>query len=485
MTGTTVLGGASAAPSTPGPAAAGGGDVAPVDRFTRAFGPAWPLKLLLLGFPLWWALGFASFSFLIAAVAMAVQLYRRRGIRVPRGFGVWVLFLVWMLLGVFVLWAHAPGTADGGGAERLVGFAYRACWYLAVTVAMLYTMNLPHRQVPSLAVVRWLGYLFVVCVVGGVAGLLVPRFEFTSLAELMIPGAEGAFLQTKLHPSLTTYSDFLGYELARPKAPFSYANTWGNTIGLLLPFFVYSVVRSRSAWRRAAGALVLLVALVPIGFSLNRGLWLGLAVLLAYTLVVLARSRRFALIWAAVAAVAVAAVVVAASPVGQTIALRLDTPHSNDRRGTVAEVVVGTTYEGSPLLGFGTNRQVVGSFSSLAGGGSPDCRQCAAPPLGTQGFLWRLVFTTGFVGTALFCLFMLVQLLVHVRRKDPVAVLGCMTLALSALFFVVYDSLESPLFVLMLAIGLMNRAEHAGFVPTADTDHLPVTPSGNLSREKR
>ena len=33
----------------------------------RTFGPAWPLMLLLLGFPLWWALGLASFITLMAA----------------------------------------------------------------------------------------------------------------------------------------------------------------------------------------------------------------------------------------------------------------------------------------------------------------------------------------------------------------------------------------------------------------------------------
>ena len=85
---------------------------------------------------------------------------------------------------------------------------------------------------------------------------------------------------------------------------------------------------------------------------------------------------------------------------------RVETPHSNERRTTVAETVISTTWAGSPLLGYGTTRQVQGSFASIAGGETPDCHQCAAPPVGTQGFLWRLIFTTGFVGTALFFVFM-------------------------------------------------------------------------------
>ena len=52
---------------------------------------------------------------------------------------------------------------------------------------------------------------------------------------------------------------------------------------------------------------------------------------------------------------------------------------------------------------------------------------------------------------------MAVQWLKHFRRRDIFSVLGCICLATSGLFFFVYDSLESPLFILMLAIGLMNR----------------------------
>jgi hypothetical protein len=79
--------------------------------------------------------------------------------------------------------------------------------------------------------------------------------------------------------------------------------------------------------------------------------------------------------------------------------------------------------------------------------------------------MWRLVFTTGFVGTALFLAFILVQFFSHFRRRDPYSILGCMCLAVSGLFFFVYDSLESPLFLLFLAIGLMNAQRPVGVEP--------------------
>ncbi len=429
----------------------------PSSWLARRLGPAWPLRVLLVGFPVWWVLGLASLAPLIAATVMGAQIARRGRLRTPAGFGFWILFLGWMLAGVTMLWVHAPGTLPGGGPERLVSYSYRVLWYFAVTVAMLYPLSLSRRVLPPIQVARWLAMLFLYCVAGGIAGILAPSFEFTSPAELVIPGARSGFIHALVHPSLTTYSDFLGYEQPRPKAPFVYANAWGNNVGLLLPFFVYSWLRSERPWQRLAVPAVLALVALPVTYSLNRGLWLGIALLTFYAAIALARARRFAALWTLAVGVVIAGILLVASPVWSTITLRLDTPHSNERRATVAEVVTRTTFEGSPLLGFGTTRQVSGNFASIAGAATEKCHQCAAPPLGTQGFLWRLVFTTGFVGTALFLAFLATQLLVHIRRRDAFTVLGCLTILTSSLFFLVYDSLESPMFILMLAVGLMNR----------------------------
>jgi hypothetical protein len=422
------------------------------------FGPGWPLKFLLLGIPFWWAFGIGSFIFLITAVVMAVDMYRRGRIRLPAGFGVWLLFLLWMTFGVFMLWVHAPGTVEGGGPGRLVGYGLRYGWYLAITVAMLYPLSFSSRVLPGMRVVRWLGMFFLYVAGLGLLGVLLPKLEFTSPMELIVPGASSeGFVRNLVHPSLTTFSDFLGYEQPRPKAPFAYPNAWGNNFGLLLPFFVLAWTTSKRHWQRVAVPFVLALALIPVVFSLNRGLWIGLTILAIYAAVNSARSRHYAGLLGLAGAAVLAIIVITATPLADTIALRVETPHSNDRRTTVAETVTSTTWEGSPLLGYGTTRQVQGSFGSITGGATPDCHQCAAPPMGTQGFVWRLVFTTGFVGTILFYLFLAIQMLRHIRRRDGISVVGCMALTVSLVSFMVYDSLESPLFILMLAVGLMNR----------------------------
>ena len=110
-----------------------------------------------------------------------------------------------------------------------------------------------------------------------------------------------------------------------------------------------------------------------------------------------------------VALLAGAIVGVAASPLGEMLQERIDNPHSNDRRSQLVVETVQSTTAGSPVVGFGSTRDVQGSFASIAGGDTPDCPACAVPPLGTQGHLWMLVFSQGLVGAALFLSFVLVS----------------------------------------------------------------------------
>jgi hypothetical protein len=58
----------------------------------------WPVLLLFLAFPLWWVLGLAAVIWVLLAIPMAVWLMLRRGVRVPKGFGIWLAFMFWMLL---------------------------------------------------------------------------------------------------------------------------------------------------------------------------------------------------------------------------------------------------------------------------------------------------------------------------------------------------------------------------------------------------
>ena len=79
--------------------------------------------------------------------------------------------------------------------------------------------------------------------------------------------------------------------------------------------------------------------------------------------------------WAAVLlglGLTLAAVVFSSSDLSETVTQRLENPHSNDRRGELLALTTRSTAEGSPLVGFGSTRDVQGSFSSIAGGSRPE-----------------------------------------------------------------------------------------------------------------
>ncbi len=90
-----------------------------------------------------------------------------------------------------MLWAHAPGSVDGGGPGRLVGFVFWGLWYLSVTVAMIYPLSFPSHVLSARTVAEWLAVLFLVVAAGGLLGVLFPTFEFTSPMEMIVPGRPG------------------------------------------------------------------------------------------------------------------------------------------------------------------------------------------------------------------------------------------------------------------------------------------------------
>jgi hypothetical protein len=429
----------------------------PDPRFLK---PGWPLAVLFLGFPLWWALGLAQLIFFAMAFAMAVILRRQGTLRVPHGFAIWLLFLIWMLAGAFLVFANAPHTVAGGGIGRLAGFIVWGCWYLAITIVMLYVVNTA-RQVSTVRIVRLLAWMFVVTTGFGVVAMLAPTLEFRSPMEMLLPDqlVSTNFVRTLIHPSLSSSSDFLGYMQPRPTAPFPYSNAWGNNLALYLPFFILAWFGRDGGWRRKVGPFILIASVFPITFSLNRGLWISLAVAAVYAAVRLAVNGRGRALQALVAAVLVGGIAFAASPLYDTLLLRVETPHSNERRAGTAETVVSVTAEGSPFVGYGTTRTMQGSFSSLAGGETESCHQCAPPPLGTQGFMWRLILTTGLVGTVLCVSFFVLQFLRRARGPAPLDVATCTVLLVAVLCFFVYDSLGPAMFTAFITIGLMARSD--------------------------
>ena len=154
-------------------------------------------------------------------------------------------------------------------------FAYRLVWYLTCTVFLLWMANSSRRSVSTAKIIDILAWMFVIAAFGGLAGVLLPGVELRSFVELLLPGGVrgNSFVKSLVHPALADMQNVLGRPEARPKAPFPFANTWGSVTALSLPFFLVAWVKDGTRRRRLAAGGVLLVATVPIVYSLNRGLW--------------------------------------------------------------------------------------------------------------------------------------------------------------------------------------------------------------------
>lgn len=446
----------------------------------RLRGAGWPITWLFAAFPLWWTLGLSEFIFLLAAVPMAWSLAHRPRVVVPRGFGWWLAFLAVVVLSGSMLTAEAPFSTNGDLGGSLLTFGYRLAWYVTATIALLYVGNLTEKELPTLRVMRLLAWMFVVTAFGGLLGLLAPNLEFTSAMELVLPSglAQNPFMNSLIHPGTADIQDVLGFEQARPRAPFAYANSWGANLSFYLPFFCYTWFRRGAGWRRVAGWPVLGVAAVPIVYSLNRALWGALVVGVVYAVIQVVRLRGIAAVRWLVPVTVVALVAIAVSPLPNLVNERFDNPHSNDRRGELAAKTVEATIKGSPLIGFGNTRDVQGNFGSIAGGATLHCPACAVPPFGTQGQLWLVVYTQGLVGTVLFVGFFLVRIRRHLpsRRPTTIVALAVPIFFLVEMFF--YDILGAPLFVLMVALGLMWRADRGPDHPPNQAPNHAELPSG-------
>jgi hypothetical protein len=398
--------------------------------------PAWPLIALFIGFPVWWLLGLGDMIWPVAAVPMALLLIRAgRRVQVPRGFGVWLLFVVWMLMSVIEI--------DNG--PRLVGFLFRAAQYLAVTVIFIYVYNggsstLPTRRVASIMAGFW-----IVVVLGGYLGVFDPTGVLHTLAGKLVPSslASNDAVAQMITPHFTEYNPNSFRHIApRPSAPFSYTNNWGNAYSLLLPFVFIALAKLRRGPLFWLLAVLVPLSLVPAYLTLNRGMFLALGVGLLYAVIRFAARGHARALLALGLFLVLAGGLATALPVKQKIENRVASSNTNQTRAAVYDEAFDRTLR-SPLFGYGAPR--------------PSERIAGAPSIGTQGQLWMVLFSFGFVGAGLFMgwLAWLVWRTRHARTTSELW--AHVTLLMALIESVYYGMLTAGLAVAMVAAALALR----------------------------
>jgi hypothetical protein len=439
------------------------GSRSPGRRRGRRYDPSWPIRALLLLFPLWWALGLGAFAFPLFAVPMAVILWRRRGrLVLPPGFGWWGLFLLLNVISMVMLPFAVPETLAGSTTGRAIAVLTNLAMYLSATVTLLYVGNLSERELPQARLVRMLGILFLVLVAGGLLGVLVPRFGFTSPLEMALPSGmrHNLYVQALVHPTAAQIQAGLG-DAARPSAPFGYTNFWGNNFSILLVWFVVWGWRSRSLLRHAATVAVLIVAVIPVVQSLNRGLWTGLGLSVVYVAAQLARRARFGAVLGLVTVGLVALLALALTPLHDTVNQRLANPRSNDLRSFLTQASIDGAMR-SPVIGWGGTRKTLGSVQSISVGASANCPQCGNFAIGSNGQLWYVLFCQGFLGAALFIGFFLSTGLRYMRRRGKVFTAAGLILLLAIFYSTVYSFLPAALTLTFISLAVAWRQETSG-----------------------
>jgi O-antigen ligase len=425
--------------------------------------PAWPVAALLAFYPLWWALGLGVLIFPMLAAPMVVLLLRRRAagrpLRMPPGFGWWALFLVAAVVSIAALGADPAGTVAEPAGTRLVAVLYKLLMYVALTVLLVYAGNLTEAELPRRRLVRLLGWLFAVTVAGGLLGMVAGRFQFTSPVEYLLPGSIRfkGFVQSLVHPYAAQIMDLVGGDKPRPAAPWGYTNTWGNNFCLLVGWLVVAAFTGRQKRSTKLFALLCLAASVaPAVTSLNRGLWIGLGVLIAY---VALRYVLMGKVWIlAAVGVATAGLVIAlvASPLGDTVSARLDNGKSNGVRSFLVDRAI-EGFADSPIIGYGGTRNTIGGRNSITVGESARCERCGNFTVGGNGQLWQLLYSHGAAGTLGYLGFFAYGLWRFRRDRTPIGIAASAAIVTSFSAMLWYNSLVTPLAFMFLAYALLWR----------------------------
>ena len=77
---------------------AGSATASAVGTGVRTSSSAWPLYALFVALPIWWVLGAAYFIWPLLTFPLLFVFLMRGNIKLPPRFGVWLLFLAWMLI---------------------------------------------------------------------------------------------------------------------------------------------------------------------------------------------------------------------------------------------------------------------------------------------------------------------------------------------------------------------------------------------------
>jgi hypothetical protein len=308
----------------------------------------WQPYAIFLGLPLWWLAGFSFFMWPLIVAPIVYPLLRRGELRVPRRFGIWVLFVGWMIASGIEL--HS--------ASRVIAWSWRLSFYLSATVLFLWIYNASRERIPTRAVINAMAGFWVCVIYGGWLAVVYPTLQLNSPAEYLFPHSllNNTYFYAHVHLQVAEVQRFLGFEEGRPQTFFAYTNAWGSTCAMLTPVALAALAaKPGRVWGRVL-KVTLGLSVVPIIFSLNRGLWLSLGLGLAYAAVRFGALRDVRRVMRVLAAVVVVGAVIAFSPLGGLVSGRFS-HQTGDTSRLARDQAAQSQIAASPVLGYGAPQQ--------------------------------------------------------------------------------------------------------------------------------
>jgi polysaccharide biosynthesis protein PslJ len=398
--------------------------------------PAWPLFLLFAAFPLWWVSGLGAFAVILVAVPMLVLLVQRGRVALPAAYWLWIAFLIWACAAALEL---SSGT-------RLIGFGVRFSNYLGSTVVFLYVYNARERLTDR-RVLRALVLFFAFVVFGGYLGMLLPHGSLHTPAESLLPTniARNEYVQALVHPSFAEVQQPYGSPRAfyRPSAPFPYTNSWGCNVALLVPLVIAAITLARKRSSRLVPLALLAAACLPAFATLNRGMFLAIGILLGYgALRLAARGHLVPLVTIAAGGV-LGGLVAVSTGVLANLQTRLHYSQTNLGRQTIYREAFDGALQ-SPIFGHG----------------APQPSQTLTVSVGTQGQVWNVMFSYGFVALGLFLGWFVLAMLLSWRAGNQAKLwmhaglfVCCITF-----FYYGYDGIQLTVAMVTAALALRPAA---------------------------
>jgi hypothetical protein len=398
--------------------------------------PTWPLAAYFLGLPVWWVLGLIDVIMVPIGAIMALYLVRAR-IRVPRGFALWAVFLFFMGASIIELTRYT----------QYLTFSYRAGIYLSSTVLFLYIYN-SWRTISDRRILGYLVGYFVVVVAGGYLGAAYPSHSFKTPAFEVLDRlspflSNNPLVRVMVVRPFSQYDPTNFYQIPpRPAAPFLYTNNWGNVYSLLLPVVVLFLLQTRRHTPlRTVLFLLVLASTVPATLTLNRGMFIGLAIVAMFVGLRLAARGHVGRVLAA-ATLAGAIGVFLWNTFNVSAGLETRTQASTETRSRLYEQSLHQIGL-SPIFGFGV---------TIDASTNP-----YDPKVGTQGQFWMVMVSHGVIAVACFIGFFLVTVLLSLPRRDLASMVYSAIIVAATVETIYYGQIPYGLPIVMTTAALAHR----------------------------